>query len=129
MTKMTYVSALTDAIEIIKGFEGKEELVEKLEALKAVKEREASRPSKPTKKDKEKAVEREELAKAIEALEFPAEGFRPCAIAEAVGSTTPKVSGILKTLAEDGKLIRDEKGKFKDAKGHSQTGIIYKKAV
>lgn len=129
MTKMTYVSALADAIEIIKGFEGKEELIEKLEALKATKEREAARPSKPSKKDKEKAEERERLAAEIMTLDFPAEGLRPCVIAEKVGTSTPKISGILSTLAEEGKLSREEKGKYKDAKGHTQTGIIYKKGA
>ena len=129
MTKMTYVSALADAIEIIKGFEGKEELIEKLEALKATKEREAARPSKPSKKDKEKAEERERLAAEIMTLDFPIEGFRPCVIAEKVGASTPKISGILSALAEEGKLSREEKGKYKDEKGHTQTGIIYKKRV
>lgn len=127
MTKMTYVSALAEAIEIIKGFEGKEELIEKLEALKDVKEREAARPSKPTKKDKEKAEERGRIAAEVMELDFPAEGFRPCVIAEMIGTSTPKISGILSTLAEEGKLSREEKGKYKDAKGHTQTGIIYKK--
>ena len=129
MTKMTYVSALADAIEIIKGFEGKEELIEKLEALKATKEKEAARPSKPSKKDREKAEERERLAVEIMALDFPVEGFRPCVIAEMVGTSTPKISGILSALAEEGKLSREEKGKYKDAKGHTQTGIIYKKGA
>ena len=129
MTKMTYVSALAEAIEIVSAIEGKEELIEKLKALKDVKEREAARPSKPSKKDKEKAEERERLAAEIMTLDFPAEGLRPCVIAEKVGASTPKISGILSTLAEEGKLTREEKGKYKDAKGHTQTGIIYKKRV
>lgn len=127
MTKMTYVSALADAIEIIKGFEGKEELIEKLEALKATKEREAARPSKPTKKDREKAEERERLAAEVMELDFPAEGFRPCVIAEKMGTSTSFITRVLSSLAEDGKLIREDKGKYKDEKGHSKTGIIYKK--
>jgi len=127
MTKMTYVSALTEAIEIIKGFEGKEELIKKLEALKGVKEKEAARPSKPTKKDKEKAEERERLAAEVMALDFPAEGFRPCIIAEKVGASTSFLTRVLSALAEEGKLIREDKGKYKDEKGHSKTGIIYKK--
>lgn len=129
MTKMTYVSALADAIEIIKGFEGKEELIEKLEALKATKEREAARPSKPSKKDKEKAEERERLAAEVMAIDFPAEGLRPCVIAEKVKTSTSFLSRVLSSLAEEGKLTREEKGKYKDAKGHTQTGIIYKKGA
>jgi len=127
MTKMTYVSALADAIEIISAIEGKEELIEKLKALKDVKEREAAHPSKPTKKDKEKAEERERLATEVMALDFPAEGFRPCVIAEKVGASTSFITRVLSSLAEDGKLIREDKGKYKDEKGHSKTGIIYKK--
>ena len=129
MTKMTYVSALADAIEIIKGFEGKEELIEKLEALKATKEREAARPSKPSKKDKEKAEERERLAVEVMDLDFPVEGFRPCVIAEKMGTSTSFITRVLSALAEEGKLIREDKGKYKDEKGHSKTGIIYKKGA
>ena len=127
MTKMTYVSALAEAIEIVSAIEGKEELVEKLEALKATKEREAARPSKPSKKDKEKAEERERVAVEVMALDFPAEGFRPCVIAEKVGVSTSFLSRVLSALAEEGKLTREDKGKYKDEKGHSKTGIIYKK--
>lgn len=129
MTKMTYVSALADAIEIIKDFEGKEELIEKLEALKATKEREASRPSKPSKKDIEKEEERKQLAVEIMELDFPVEGFRPCVIAEKVGVSTSFISRVLSTLAAQGKLTREDKGKYKDEKGRSKTGIIYKKGA
>lgn len=129
MTKMTYVSALAEAIEIVSTIEGKEELVEKLKDLKGVKEREAARPSKPTKKDKEKAEERTRLAAEVMALDFPAEGLRPCVIAEKMGTSTSFLSRVLSSLAEDGKLIREDKGKYKDEKGHSKTGIIYKKGV
>jgi hypothetical protein len=124
---MTYVSALAEAIEIVSAIEGKEELVEKLKVLKGVKEREAARPSKPSKKDKEKAEERERLAVKVMDLDFPVEGFRPCVIAEKMGTSTSFITRVLSALAEEGKLIREDKGKYKDEKGHSKTGIIYKK--
>ena len=85
--------------------------------------------SKPSKKDKEKAEERERLAAEVMAIDFPAEGLRPCVIAEKVKTSTSFLSRVLSSLAEEGKLTREEKGKYKDAKGHTQTGIIYKKRV
>ena len=129
MTKATYtyVSALAEAIEIVSKIEGKEELIEKLETLKGIKEREGKRKSdKPTKKELEAQAERERIADAVLKLEIPAEGYRPCEIAKAVGVSTSKISGILSALAEDGKLIREDKASYKDTKGHSAKGLKYK---
>lgn len=105
MTKMTYVNAIDNALEILNTamatdnamFPNMSETAEKLEALKAQLVKRASGERKPTKVQRENEGVKSEILAVL-----TSEGKQCKEISEAVGISGQKCSALLKQLVESG---------------------------
>lgn len=102
MTKMTYVQALSIALNMLNDEQG--EVAEKLTALKAQIEKKNSSERKPSKTQ----VANESLkSEMVEYLSTQDEGKSATEIAEMFGISNQKASALLTSLVNDRKVVRE----------------------
>lgn len=99
MTKMTYVSAITD---VLNGVELTDEHIAKLTALKASLEKRASGERKPT------ATQKANIEVKANIADFLADGTLRTAteVGTALGISNQKASALLKQMVEAGSVVK-----------------------